>query len=319
MLCINNIYMENKIKEVGQETELDFLANKLKSFSSNVGRRVYNTVRFLLDNLLVLLVLIVVGFGLGYLIDSLKSETYLNEVILVTNFNSEDYLYSQVRHFDKAAFLKKDNAFSHVKSMKVEPVENLFTMMDGKGYRTFETFKLLVERGVSMGELRKDKTFLKNNKYHRLKIKVDDEKSSDKVVSIFIDYLNSNKYLQERGKVEIENTKRKIEYLKSSIVQIDSLLSNLSSGGIGKGKDFNINTYPDINKVINLKNGYADAIREGEISIIEYQKPIFVSSVNLNVLVLSLLTTFKLTIPVLFVLVFLFYKSFASFMRKYKE
>lgn len=311
--------MENKIKEGQQETDLEFLANKLSEISNNIGQRIYSFIRFILDNIIALVVMFAVGLGLGFLIDYLKPKEYLNEIILVANFDSQDYLYGQVENYNSRKFIKKDSAFIHLKSMEIEPVENVFTMMNNKDYRTFETFKVLVDRGVSIDDIKKDETFLKNNKYHKLSMFTNDNESSDKVVSMFLEHLNGSEYLQDRQKVEIENTKRKINHLKNSIVQIDSMLNKLGAMELNKGREVNVNTYSDMNDVINLKDRYMKTIREDEISIIEYQKPIFESSVNLNIVKSSGLKSFKFIFPILFVFAFFFYKSFTSFMRKYSK
>lgn len=311
--------MENKIKEEQQETDLEFLANKLSEISNNIGQRIYNFIRFILDNIIALVVIFAVGLGLGYLIDYLKPKEYLNEVILVANFDSQDYLYGQINNYNGRKFIKKDSAFIHLNSIEIEPVENVFTMMRGEELVTFETLKVLVSRGVSMDDIKKDETFLKNNKYHKMSVFTDDDESSEKIINLFLEHVNDNRYLQERKKVEIENLEIKISGLKNSISQIDSLLNKLNTEDLGRSSDLIINNYPNVNEIINLKDKYMKTIREDEISIIEYQKPIFESSVNLNILKSSGLKSFKFILPILFVFAFFFYKSFASFMKKYSK
>lgn len=311
--------MENKIKEGHQETDFEFLANKLSEIFNNIGQRIYNFIRFILDNIIVLVVIFAIGLGLGFLIDYIKPKEYLNEVILVANFDSQDYLYGQVENYNSRKFINKDSAFIHLKSIEIEPVENVFTMMRGEELVTFETLKILVGRGVSIDDIKKDETFLKNNKYHKMNVYTDDDEYSEKVINLFLEHLNDNKYLKERKKVEIENLEIKISGLKNSISQIDSLLNKLNTEDLGRSSDLIINNYPNVNEIINLKDKYMKTIREDEISIIEYQKPIFESSVNLNIIKSAGLKSFKFILPILFVFAFFFYKSFASFMKKYSK
>ena len=76
-----------------QEIDLSEISNKIGGLFDSVLMSIFNVILFLKRKALVLVTLFVIGAGLGFFLDSIKS---YNSQIIVSPSGGVDYLYSKI-------------------------------------------------------------------------------------------------------------------------------------------------------------------------------------------------------------------------------
>lgn len=301
------------------DDDLQLVIDKMNQFIHWVGYKIYLTLKFIKKNIIALLLIIVGGYALGYFLDYIKPQHYDNEVVLIANFNSQDYVYAKVDNFDRNQMKAINPIYSDVTNIEIEPIEDIISMIEGTKKETLEAYKLLIERGVSIDNIKEDKQLLKNNKFHKLTIQTNDDKNSAQIVDDFLKTLNDNDYLNEKREVEKENTIDKIKILTTSLTQIDSLVQSIRSGKLTGKNELSVNNYNQLSDLISLKNYFSDVINDYKLNLVEYKQAIYPTSKNINIKAKSGLLSYKFLLPFLLIFLFLTYKAIIALFKTYKK
>src|SRR5690554_4957628 len=83
-------------QNTSEEIDLGYLFKKSNDFIRSFVRAIFQVLAFYVKYWIILLVLVLLGWGYGYYVDSNSKKTYINEGIVIPNFESVDYLYKNI-------------------------------------------------------------------------------------------------------------------------------------------------------------------------------------------------------------------------------
>jgi hypothetical protein len=311
-----------------REIDLDQVSRKVRGYFSRVNDSFFDGILFVKRNFIIIAILIVGGAAYGIYKDSL-THRYKNNVLLIPNFNSVDYLYEEVDNINSklnqsnSDFLKQTgiNKTKKLVKLEIEPVVDIYDFIDNpdkekeENDRTFQLFKLISESG-NMDKMLEEEVTSKNYKNHLLTITTKGETSFENDVKPLLDYLNANPYYQQMQEEYINNLNLKIAANDTIIRQIDAILNDFSKTS-GKGTNlmyYNDNT--ELNEVIKLKDRLTREQGRNRIDKVNFNKIIKDSSMTLNMKDTSLIAgTMKFLVPVLLLLLFIAVVKFRNYYR----
>ena len=79
-----------------EEIDLGYLFKKMGNLFKKFIKLIFLVLAFFVKFRVIVVILIIIGVGIGYYLDQNKEEVYNNEVIVIPNFESVDYLYSKI-------------------------------------------------------------------------------------------------------------------------------------------------------------------------------------------------------------------------------
>ena len=173
--------MSNKNEQNNIQEEIDLFS--LKEFITKaINKSIMNTFLFLKKNVYKLSILFVVGILIGGAADYLF-KSYVAEVVVNSNFTTNDYLYSRVDQLNNH-FIQNTNKelpisnYKKFTKIEVEPVIDVYTFvnnMSSKAFvnaqtsQNFEMLKLMSEKG-DINKIIEDEVTGKNYDFQKGKI-----------------------------------------------------------------------------------------------------------------------------------------------------
>lgn len=212
------------------EIDLGVIFNRIKRVYHSVLVGIYNALQFLRRKWIILLAIIVVGYGLGYVWT--KAVDYPKEafVVLQTNFESANYVYDAINLLqikqkqNDGIFLRKygfDGVTAEIDELEISPIVNLFDLLE-KPETSDRNLEEFLDQSDFQEDLLLSEVFIPEYKYHRLLVTLTHEGSQETIDKI-IAYLNSNPFYQEVREVTVAEIEDQIEQNKVSIEKIDAV------------------------------------------------------------------------------------------------
>ncbi|MGS2738848.1 hypothetical protein [Sinomicrobium sp. M5D2P17] len=213
--------------DTSDEIDLGVLLQKIKDFFKWIIRGIYSVFLFYKKFAILLLILIIAGFIAGYFMDSSGSKTYSNEVIVVPNFGSVDYLYTSIQELDAKrqigdiSFFKRMgiDSVNYFSGIEIEPIVDIYSFL-GENRTNLEAFKALKGDASTVGAMET----AKNYKFHRITIYTKTRKNSSKVVAKILDFLNDNDYYNTIKSSLGDNLSSRIKTNKEAVRYINDIL-----------------------------------------------------------------------------------------------
>lgn len=297
-----------------QEIDLIYLFKKIKEFYRSIGFSIYTFFNFLFSKKITISFIVLLSSLIGFGIDSIGGDKLKTELIVTPNFQSIDYLYSEVENFKSN---NNEGIFKDLLSIKVEPLEDFYGFMQDKD--NLETFKIIAENGINKNKIMSDKSLSKNYKNHIITITTKDGKNTDKIVSNVLKVLNQKKYYADRQKVERENL---IESRKQSLIsinQINQILNQIGNGNLQPStNDISINSYDKLSDLLDAKTDYLKEIKKIDVKLIETQYIIYTIDKSSNLKdVAPLYLRFIFILPIIGIVIFLLLSMFNLFMKSF--
>ena len=84
-----------------EEVDLGYLFKSIGGFFKKILRTLFLILDFFKKYFIIIIILLIIGFAYGYYKDYNAIKTYDNEVIVIPNFESVDYLYDKVEAINK--------------------------------------------------------------------------------------------------------------------------------------------------------------------------------------------------------------------------
>ena len=270
-----------------EEIDLGYLFKKSNDFFKSIIRGLFQILDFFKKYYIIVIVLLIIGFGYGYYKDLDHLGTYNNEVIVIPNFESADYLYDKVEAINTkivtrdTVFLKEIFGVNYLKleGVKLAPIVDVYNFVS-KSPRNFDVLKLIVEKR-NISEYIEDISIGKYYKYHRMGITITGKESSEKIVADLLHYLNESEHLQEYKKVFKENNTLKIQEYQNMISQIDSVLK-VNSQISEVPTNVSINNSTDLFNLFDKKRQLLGALLEFKTEEIDFSDPIKKVSADYN-------------------------------------
>ncbi|MCO6161752.1 hypothetical protein [Flavobacterium sp. NRK F7] len=250
-----------------QEIDLGQILKNIRAFFESILDSLFEFILFLKKNSIIIIILLVLGFGLGYLLD-IKNKSYKHSIIVAPNFGSADYLYAKVnllnskKKEDDTVFFNsigiKD--IKHFNKIDIEPIIDVYKFIDYKK-ENFELIKLMAQDG-DIEEIIHDDVTSKNYPFHVINLKTSDTVNYKSTVLPILQFVNDSPYFETVRKQSLENINEKMVANDSLISQINFLLDAFSSTSSNNQKSDKLVYY-------NENNQLNDIIKTKENLIIE--------------------------------------------------
>lgn len=319
--------MSNKSEQNNIPEEIDLFS--LKEFITNaINKSIMNTFLFLKKNVYKLSLLFIAGVLLGGVADYLF-KSYVAEVVVNSNFTTNDYLYSRVDQLNNH-FIQNTNKelpisnYKNFTKIEVEPVVDVYTfvnnmspnaLVNAQTSQNFEMLKLMSEKG-DINKIIKDEITSKNYDLQRINI-YSKEKVDEKDIKSIIKHLNKDPYFDSILHLNIENIKERIVKRDSTISQINKLIQSYSIS-IAKGNTSVMfkNDNSELNDLIKQKNELIEKIDEDKLNLISQNKIIKENTIVYNKINdKGIANKLKFLFPLLFILLF-FVINYLKYLNK---
>ena len=307
---------KNESNHIPEEIDL---FNLRAAISKAINNAIMNTFLFFKKNSYRLLFLLIIGGVLGAAADYFF-KSYVAEIVVNSNFTSNDYLYSRVdllnNHFIQNS--KSELPISNYKKftrIEVEPVIDVYSFVsntslnaanNAQNSQNFEMLKLMSEKG-DINNIIKDEVTSKNYYFQQINV-FSKDKVEEKDINSVITYLNKDAYFDSILHLNISNIKERIIKNDSTIAQIDKLIQSYTTS-IARG-DANVmfkNDNSEVNSLITQKKELISKIDEDKLSLISQNKIIKENTVVLNKINnKGIANKLKFILPILFIFLFLF-------------
>ncbi|MHC0444415.1 hypothetical protein ACWA1F_03345 [Flavobacterium sp. 3-218] len=323
--------MSTKVPQNLEDQEIDLvqISKKISNFFGIINSSIFRSIQFFIKNWVIVLILIVAGFGIGMFLDQTQ-KSYRHEIIVTPNFGSTDYLYAKVDLINSkikendTLFLKEVVGISQPKNLKVievKPIADVYNFIQNKP-ENFELIKLMAEDG-DINKVLQENITSKNYTFQTIVLETNKIMSEENLIKPLLHYLNTSDYYSKIQKVVYRNVELKLQQTDSIIRQIDGILNNLSNSSNGALRNdkliyFNENT--QLNDVIKTKDVLLNQQAAHRIELIGFDKIIKENNVTANMQLVELGNgKLKFFMPLLFILAFVLWKFFISFYKKQKD
>ena len=267
---------------------MGYLLEKFNDFSKSLVRSLFLVFDFFKKYLIVVIVLVIVGFGIGLYKDMYEVKSYNNELIVIPNFGSVDYLYDKVEALNSkiaskdSIYLKKvlDTNFSKLNLIEIEPIVDFYNFISES--RQYVDILKIISQNQDFSEYVENMTTSKYYKYHRMNISIKGKSSSDKIIMDLLKYFNDNEHFQEYQKIYKTTKDYEIEENYIMIAQLDSLIkANYTFQN--KNSSVSVNTITDQYNLIDKKKQLVANLRALKMEQSDYISPIKSVNVNYNI------------------------------------
>jgi hypothetical protein len=275
-----------------QEIDLSQFTKSIGQFFGNILTTIFRGFLFFKRNIILVGILFIIGASLGFYLDY-KDKVYDNEIIVIPNFGSVDYLYAKVELIDSklksndTVFLKEVVGIKKPKKfikIEVKPINNVYQFIESKP-ENFELIKLLAEEG-DIKKIVDEELTSKNYPYHLISFTTIDETSNEKTLEPLLKFLNESDYYTKVQTEYINNIKIKTIENDSIIKQINGIINTFSASMSGNQKSDKLVYYNEnsqLNEIISTKNAMIAEQGSNRLTLINLDKIIKDNSVTLNI------------------------------------
>ena len=316
-----------------QEIDLGMVLKKIGNFFEGVAMAIFKGILFVKKNSIILISLILMGYGLGFYFD--KSTPYEHEIIVAPNMGGTDYLYSKIKLLS-SKLEENDLPFFNSIGIKnpqkivlieIDPIIDIYSFVNNSSViasntQKFELFKLLAEGG-DINNVIKDKVTSKNYPNHKIHIVTTSKTSNSEIITPLLKFLNTDQYLNKILTISEENIRNKMKKNEELITQTDSLIRiltiNLSKNQKGSNLVYN-NENNQFNSFFELKINLINELAIQRIQLFNNDQIIKDISTVINIKdKKGIDNKLKLIIPGLFILLFILINVFIRFYRNQEK
>lgn len=317
---------QNKQNE-NQEIDLSMISTKLNEGFERFLSWLFRCFLFIKRNIIIIIILFILGFAFGMFLD--KSEkTYDNNIVVMPNFGSTDYLYSKI-NLTNSKIKEGDTLFlkeivgiknpSKIRSIEIKPITDVYKFIANKE-ENFQLIKLMAEGG-DVKKIIEDNITSKNFIFHQIIFTSQDKVSDNQIVQPLMKYLNDSEYYQKIQKITISNAERKIADNDTIIAQIDRFLNGVGNNVASSQKNDKLiyynNENTQLNDVLKTKDAINNEQGSRRLELANFDSIIKKVSQTLNIKSPGTVSgKLKLIMPLIFILVFIFFGLVRSFYRK---
>lgn len=299
--------MDIKNQREDQEIDLSYLSKKVNLLLDELGYSIYKFFRFIIKNLIIVLTLLVAGVIIGYLLDKMKDDNYKHEIVVVPNFNSVSYLYDRIENLGFKG--------TKIKSVEIEPVLDIYQFLNEE-WNNLEIAKYLSQNNIQFDKYKPKSNMEKFYKYHLITIITQGFDKNSKITdSLLIDF-NQSPYFNERMKIEKTGNELMVSIQTQSIEDINRILNKIGSQEVSKA-ELNIETYSELNDLINFKKQALKDINRAHLNELEYTKVIYPVSQIVNIKESK--TSRVILVPIALLALFFMFSIFRNLYKRYSQ
>ncbi len=304
-----------------QEIDLGQIGTGVKSLFNGIINSVFDFIFFLKKKIIVVGVLFVLGVVLGILLD--KKHSYIQKMILIPNFGSNEYLYNKISLLESklkekdVVFFKSIgiNNIDEIGKFEIKPINGIYNFINSKeNTLNFEFIRLMAEDG-NIEKIIKDDVTSKNYYQHELVVNTSRAFKKSELIDPILKYLQDSEHFNKLQTVYKKNVEEKIAFNNLLIKQIDDLVASYSQNKPTSNVVISENS--GLSEIINKKDALIKENQYTMLHYIEYDKIIKDQSIVSNQINTSGANNkMKLILPFLFV--FLYFVGFL-FNNLYKK
>ncbi len=214
------------------EIDLIYVFDRLKEVLKGWVRLFFKAIDFILKKWIIVIILIVLGVILGFLSQSSYKPSQKATALIKVNFSSVDYVYSEIDLINEKV-KEKDSVFFtnmglkgdsiEIKEIEITPIINLNDILDKYEINDRKLEGLLKSLEFDDNDVKIHETFNSEYKYHKLEFSLS-ETANKETLGKTINYINSNKILEELKVAIINDVKDQVAKNVRSIEQIDQVI-----------------------------------------------------------------------------------------------
>ena len=293
-----------------QEIDLGQIGKGIKNFFNSIVDSIFDFIFFIKKKIIIIGFLFVLGVVLGYLLD--KSKTYTQDITVIPNFGSNEYLYKKVE-FLNSRIIEKDEQFfksigivdsKKIGKIEIKAINGIFGFVNMRdNEQNFELIKLMAEDG-SIDEIIKSDMTSKNYYLHNITFQTSEKITQKEVIDPLLKYFQDNSFYKKQQKIYQDNTDEKIKFNDSLIHQIDNLIVKLSDNK--SSSNVNITENKGISELINKKDELVKESQYLKLQKHEFEDIVKTQNVSLNnVNIKGLNNKVKFILPILLIFLYL--------------
>ena len=296
-----------------EEIDLGYLLNKVNRFFKRMVRGLFLAISFFLKYWIIVLVLLIVGIGYGYYLDSQKKITYINEGIVIPNFESVDYLYKNIEYLNEkinerdTIFLKtmSPSAYNNLRNIEIEPISDIYNMMT-KSREQIDVFRILFQN-QDIENFVTDLTTSKYFKYHKISFTTIGEKHHSKeIIDAIFNYWDTNEHFVAYKEVYKQNIDFQVKEHKKMIAQIDSIINAVTTNSSVPNSGVVISENSNFHFLLERKKALLDELLEVELKQEDYDTVVRLVNMDYNIVENPILSN-KVKYPLIFIFIFSFF------------
>jgi hypothetical protein len=312
-------------KENNPEIDLLTVFSRIGDFFEWINTLLFRIIRFFVKNAIVIAVLVVVGFGVGFFLEKVSSR-FEQKIIVSPNFKSTDYLYSKI-DFLASKIALKDTLFlksigiqkpSEMVSISIEPIVDVYNLMNKDG-KNLELLQLMAQNG-DLKSIVKETTTSKNYDLHTIILNTVGIVSSKSTIEPLLKYLNASPYYDVYNRINSQNIQNNIKSKEATIIQIDVILNQFSRAYGNQPNNEKLVYYNEnlnLDAIIRTKDSLFSEIDKLKIEQYNTGKTIKEQGTVLNIKSNKIFKGKLIFIlPLVFVGLFIFFSFFISFYKK---
>jgi len=283
-----------------QEIDLSYIYKSSLSFLKSVEIFIYQSLRFVLKNIVKLCIVAVLGVVLGYFWDYSKKNIYKHQIILKTNFDSSAFLYKKI------ANIKNNYENEAIENITIRPIIDVLSFIEDRSKR-IDVAKYLSANNIEISNHKGGNQTEFIYKYHSLVIYTRGKDADGQIVKQFLDGLNSEPHYIEIQKIQQQQSASIIEEFQKSVDYINAYIDSKTTLRSSTEKGVNVDIEGSIADLIIQKNQLLVHLNNYKKQQIEEEKIFFDISILPNVYVYIAPWYRKIVLlPVLFVFGYLF-------------
>jgi len=270
-----------------EEIDLGYLFKKSNDFLKGIVRGLFLILDFFKKYFIVIIVLILIGFAFGYFKDKGSVELYNNEILIIPNFESVDYLYDKAETINlkiasnDTVYLQNifGDHYRRAKRISLEPIVDIYNFVS-KSRQNIDVLKI-ISQSQDFSEYVEDMSTSKYFKYHRLNLSIVGKEHSMVIVESFLDYLNQNKHFANyKDTLKIAKDFQVKEYY-FMLTQIDSIIKANTRNNINSS--VSVNTISDQSELIEKKRQLLAELQNLKMEQIDYSSIIKMVNAEYNI------------------------------------
>lgn len=284
--------MSNQLDQKNQSEEIDlgFLIHKINQLFKKSIVALFKIISFYLNYKFVVIALIVIGVAYGYYKDATAKPVFNNEAIVIPNFESVDYLYDKVEALNAkieskdSIYLKTilDTNYRKVRKIEIEPIVDIYNFIS-KSRENIDIFRIFTQN-QDIKEYMDEFSNSKYYKYHRMNIKIKGEQDSPEIFNQILSFFNDNNHYKNYQKDFIDRNNKQIEIHEQMIIQIDTILSSVTSSAGQSNQGVLISDNSQLHNLIERKRILSEEILKMKIQAVDYEDIIKVVKADYNLI-----------------------------------
>lgn len=307
-----------------QEIDLSQIGKAISRAIKNIVNKCFDLIFFIQKKIIIVGTLFILGVALGFYLD--REPNYTNDIVVIPNFGSNEYLYDKVnlislklKEKDKTFFKSIGiTNFEDISSIEIEPINGIYNFINSESQKSnFEFIRLMAEDG-DIERIINDNVTSKNYYLHGINIKTRIAYKRENLIDPILKYLQQSDYFAKLQKVYQKNLVEKVDANKLLISQIDQIVNSLSENK--NTSSVTISENSGLSDLIQKKDALIYENQQLAIHNLEYDKIIKDQNVSLNQMnTKGVNNKMKLILPFLLVGFYLVGYCFSQLYKQQKQ